>query len=71
MWHVPQPESAFARGIIGSFEASNSIDIGVVDAYGMIPFIVAGTVLGMVLLAAVVVRAAARRPIAVTLRGAA
>ncbi len=60
-----------ARGIIGSFEASNSIDIGVVDAYGTIPFIVAGTLVMMVLLATVVVRTAARRPIAVTLRGAA
>ena len=60
-----------ARGIIGSFESSNSIDIGVVDAYDMIPFIAAGTLIGMVLLATVVVRAAARRPIAVTLRGAA
>jgi putative ABC transport system permease protein len=60
-----------ARGIIASFEASNAIDIGVVDATGTIPLIVAGTVIGIALLAALVVRAAARRPIAVTLRGAA
>jgi len=60
-----------ARGIIGSFEASNAIDIGVVDAVGMIPFIVAGTLLGLGLIAVLVVRSSARRPIAVTLRGAA
>jgi putative ABC transport system permease protein len=59
------------RGIIGSFESSNAVDIGVVDAVGAIPFIVAGTAVALVLLAALVVRSAARRPIAVTLRGAA
>ena len=59
------------RGIIGSFEASNAVDIGVVDAVGAIPYIVAGTALALVALAALVVRSAARRPIAVTLRGAA
>lgn len=59
------------RGIIGSFEASNAVDIGVVDAIGAIPFVVAGTVLALVLLSAWVARSTARRPIAVTLRGAA
>lgn len=59
------------RGIIASFEASNSVDIGVVDAIGAIPFVVVGTIGALVLLALVVVRNAARRPIAVTLRGAA
>jgi putative ABC transport system permease protein len=58
------------RGIIGSFEASNAVDIGVVDATATIPFIAAGTFVVLVLLAAVVVRSAGRRPVAVTLRGA-
>ena len=58
------------RGIIGSFEASNAVDIGVVDAMGWIPFIAAGTLVALVLLAVVVVRSAGRRPVAVTLRGA-
>ncbi len=59
------------RGIIASFEASNAIDIGVVDAVGAIPVIVVATAVSLVLLAAAVVRGAARRPVAVTLRGAA
>jgi putative ABC transport system permease protein len=59
------------RGIIGSFEASNAVDIGVVDATGSIPYIAAGTFAALVLLAVAVVRSAARRPVAVTLRGAA
>ena len=59
------------RGIIGSFEASNAVDIGVVDAVGALPFVAAGTVLALVFLAAWVARATARRSIAVTLRGAA
>ena len=59
------------RGIIASFESSNAIDIGVVDAFGAIPAIVAGTLAGVTLLTLVMVRAATRRPIAVTLRGAA
>ncbi len=59
------------RGIIGSFEASNAVDIGVIDSVGAIPFIAAGTIVGLGLLAALVVRSAGRRPVAVTLRGAA
>ena len=59
------------RGIIGSFESSNAVDIGVVDAIGAVPFITVGTLVGLVLLAVLVVRSAARRPVAVTLRGAA
>ena len=59
------------RGIIGSFEASNAVNIGVVDSIGAIPFISAGTFVGLGLLAMIVVRSAARRPVAVTLRGAA
>ncbi len=59
------------RGIIMSFEASNAVDIGVVDAVGSIPFIAAGTLAALVILALVTVRSAARRPVAVTLRGAA
>ena len=59
------------RGIIASFEASNVIDIGVVDAVGAIPAIVIGTAGALVVLSLLIVRAATRRPIAVTLRGAA
>ena len=59
------------RGIIMSFEASNAVDIGVVDAVGAIPFIVAGTLAALVMMALITVRSAARRPVAVTLRGAA
>ena len=59
------------RGIIGSFEASNAVDIGVVDATGWIPLIAAGTFAALILLALVTVRSAGRRPVAVTLRGAA
>ena len=59
------------RGIIGSFERSNAVDIGVVDATGAIPFIVAGTLAGVAVLTVIIVRATTRRPIAVTLRGAA
>lgn len=59
------------RAIIGSFEASNAVDIGVVDALGAIPFVVGATMFALVGLALVVVRSAGRRPVAVTLRGAA
>jgi putative ABC transport system permease protein len=59
------------RGIIASFEASNAIDIGVVDAVGAIPWIVGGTFVALLVLSTVIVRAATRRPITVTLRGAA
>lgn len=59
------------RGIIGSFESSNAVDIGVVDAFGAVPFVIAGTVVALVLLASWVARSSARRPVAVTLRGAA
>jgi putative ABC transport system permease protein len=59
------------RGIIGSFEASNAVDIGVVDAVGSIPAIVVGTFVALVLLTLTIVRSATRRPVAVTLRGAA
>lgn len=59
------------RAIIGSFEASNAVDIGVVDAFGSIPAIVIGTFLSLVALSLLIVRSATRRPVAVTLRGAA
>jgi putative ABC transport system permease protein len=59
------------RAIIGSFESSNAVDIGVVDATGSVPWIVGATLLALAALAGLVVRSAARRPIAVTLRGAA
>ena len=59
------------RGIIMSFEASNAVDIGVVDATGAIPMIAAGSLAALTLLALYTVRSAARRPVAVTLRGAA
>jgi len=60
-----------ARGIIASFEASNAIDIGVTDATAAVPFIVLGTAAILGLLATTVVHSAARRPIAVSLRGGA
>lgn len=59
------------RGIIASFEASNAIDIGVVDAVGAIPAIVVGTFVALVVLSLVIVRTATRRPVTVTLRSAA
>ena len=59
------------RGIIASFETTNAIDIGVVDAVGWIPGIVAGTFVTLVVLSVLIVRSSSRRPIAVTLRGAA
>ena len=59
------------RGIIGSFEASNAVDIGVVDATGALPFIVLATLAVLIMLAALVTRSVGRRPVAVTLRGAA
>ena len=40
------------RGIIASFESSNAIDIGVVDATGSIPAIVGGSMIVLVMLAA-------------------
>lgn len=60
-----------SRAIIASFEASNAVDIGVVDAVGAIPAIVTGTFAVLLLLALAIVRMSTRRPIAVTLRGAA
>jgi putative ABC transport system permease protein len=48
------------RGIIGSFERSNSIDIGVVDAIGAIPYIIGGTILAVLMLTVVIVRVANR-----------
>jgi putative ABC transport system permease protein len=59
------------RGIIGSFETSNAVDIGVVDATGALPFIVVATLAVLMMLAALVTRSVGRRPVAVTLRGAA
>ncbi len=59
------------RGIIASFESSNAVDIGVVDATGSIPAIVGGSMIVLVMLAVVIVRSATRRPVTVTLRGAA
>jgi putative ABC transport system permease protein len=58
------------KGIIGSFEASNSIDIGTVLAVRSLPAIVVATLAGLLLLAAVVARGSSRRAIAPTLRGA-
>ncbi|MDW3216094.1 MAG: ABC transporter permease [Ilumatobacteraceae bacterium] len=59
------------RGIIASFESSNAIDIGVVDAVGSIPVIVAGSFVALVALSLSIVRTATRRPVTVTLRSAA
>ena len=58
------------KGIISSFEASNSIDIGTVFATRSLPAIVSSTLLGLLILATVVARGASRRPIAATLRSA-
>lgn len=60
-----------SRAVIASFEASNAVDIGVVDATGALPVIVVATLVGLLLLSMMLVRGAARRPITVTLRGAA
>jgi len=57
------------KGIIGSFEASNSVDIGTVFATSSLPAIVSGTLLGLLVLATMAARSAGRRPIAPTLRG--
>jgi putative ABC transport system permease protein len=59
------------RGIIASFEASNAVEIGATDAVGTIPIIAIATLSTLAGLATLVVRSAARRPIAVMLRGAA
>jgi putative ABC transport system permease protein len=59
------------RAIIASFEASNAVDIGTSMAFGSIPIIAASTFAVLALMAAGVVRGASRRPVAVTLRGAA
>jgi hypothetical protein len=66
----PAPE-ALGRAIIAASEAGDSIDIGVVDAIGSIPVIVVGTMIALVALSMSIVRSATRRPITVTLRGAA
>lgn len=60
-----------ARAIIGSFEASNAIEIGFVFASGAIPAATAVVVLGAMVLGGLMVRRVTRQPAAVTLRGAA
>lgn len=60
-----------ARAIIGSFEASNAIEIGFVFATGAIPAATAVVVVGSMLLGGLMVRRVTRLPAAVTLRGAA
>lgn len=60
-----------ARAIIGSFEASNAIEIGFVFASGAIPVAVAVVVVGSFVLGGLMVRRVTSRPAAVTLRGAA
>lgn len=59
------------RAIARSFEVSNAVEIGFIFARGVIPVVVAVVAVGTVLLALTMVRAATRRPVAVTLRGAA
>ncbi len=59
------------RGIMAAFEASNQMDIGTVQAFSAIPVIAAVTLVALVILATLAVRSASRRPVAVTLRGAA
>jgi ABC-type antimicrobial peptide transport system permease subunit len=57
--------------IIGSFEASNAVDIGARLAVAAVPVVAVATVAGAAVLAAVAARRSARRSIAATLRGAA
>ncbi len=59
-----------ARAIIGSFEASNAVEIGFTFASGAIPAAVAVVVVGSVLVSGLMVRRVTRRPPAVTLRSA-
>ena len=54
-----------------SFEASNAVEIGFIFATGAIPFAAAIVVLGSLVLGGLIVRRVTRRPVAVTLRGAA
>ncbi len=63
--------AAGTSGIIASFESSESVDIGTNLSSGAVPVIVLGTAVVMWLLVRIVSRSATRRPIAVTLRGAA
>ncbi|MFK7917303.1 MAG: ABC transporter permease [Ilumatobacter sp.] len=60
-----------ARAIIGSFEASNAIEIGFVFATGAIPAAAGVVLLGSAVLGGLMVRRVTRQPAAVTLRGAA
>ena len=60
-----------AKAIIGSFEASNAIEIGFVFATGAIPAATAVVVFGAMVLGGLMVRRVTRQPAAVTLRGAA
>lgn len=59
------------RAIARSFETSNAVEIGFVFAQGALPVVIGVVLGGLVLLAAIMVRPATRRPIAETLRGAA
>ncbi len=59
-----------ARWIIGSFEASNAVEIGFTFATGAIPAVVAVVVVGSLLVCGVMVRRVTHRPPAVTLRSA-
>jgi len=59
------------KAIIASFESSNAVDIGTVFSVPSIPVIAVATALLVMVLTMVAARAASRRPVAVTLRGAA
>jgi putative ABC transport system permease protein len=59
------------RAIARSFEVSNAVEIGFVFANGAIPVVIGVVLGGSALLAMTMVRTATRRPIALTLRGAA
>lgn len=61
---------AGAAAIMGSFEASNAVEIGFTFATGAIPGMVAVVIVGSLALGGLMVRRVTRRPVAVTLRGA-
>ncbi len=60
-----------AVGIIGFFESVNAVEIGTVFATGSVPLAVAGAVAAVSLIGVAAARQASRRPVGLTLRGAA
>ena len=54
-----------------NWQSSNAIDIGVRDSLRAVPLLTGGTLVALLLLSRLIARGTARRPVAVTLRGAA